>query len=77
MLFVCRYIFLEYRNPRDAQEAVATANGYKLDKQHTFIVNLFSDFDKYVQMFGSMLLYSHVLFVDVVAVVILKLFGDI
>ncbi|KAI0236576.1 Eukaryotic translation initiation factor 3 subunit B [Lamellibrachia satsuma] len=41
------YIFLEYRNPRDAQEAVATANGYKLDKQHTFIVNLFSDFDKY------------------------------
>ena len=52
-MFVCvcvfvRYIFLEYQNPQDAQEAVKSTNGYKLDKQHTFIVNLFSDFDKLV-----------------------------
>ena len=41
-----RYIFLEYQNPSDAAEAVAATNGYKLDKAHTFIVNLFSDFEK-------------------------------
>jgi len=41
------YIFLEYQNPQDAAEAVKATNGYKLDKQHTFSVNLFSDFDKY------------------------------
>ena len=41
-----RYIFLEYQNPSDAAEAVAATNGYKLDKSHTFIVNLFSDFEK-------------------------------
>ena len=43
-----RYIFLEYQNPSDAAEAVAATNGYKLDKSHTFIVNLFSDFEKWV-----------------------------
>ena len=42
-----RYIFLEFSNPREANEAVKATNGYKLDKAHTFIVNLFSDFDKY------------------------------
>lgn len=41
-----RYIFLEYSSPLHAQEAVKTANNYKLDKHHTFAVNLFSDFDK-------------------------------
>ena len=41
-----RYIFLEYQNPSDAAEAVSATNGYKLDKSHTFIVNLFSDFEK-------------------------------
>merc|ERR1712168_1621487 len=41
------YIFLEYQNNSEAQEAVKMTNGYKLDKQHTFIVNLFTDFDKY------------------------------
>lgn len=41
------YIFLEYSNPIDAQEAVNITNNYKLDKQHTFLVNLFTDFSKY------------------------------
>ncbi|XP_041363161.1 eukaryotic translation initiation factor 3 subunit B-like [Gigantopelta aegis] len=41
------YIFLEYSSPLHAQEAVKMTNGYKLDKQHTFCVNLFSDFEKY------------------------------
>lgn len=43
-----RYIFLEYSAPSHAHEAVKNADGYKLDKQHTFRVNLFTDFDKYV-----------------------------
>ncbi|XP_025835515.1 eukaryotic translation initiation factor 3 subunit B-like [Agrilus planipennis] len=41
------YIFLEYANPQDASEAAKMINNYKLDKQHTFLVNLFSDFEKY------------------------------
>lgn len=41
-----RYIFLEYASPAHAVDAVKNADGYKLDKQHTFRVNLFTDFDK-------------------------------
>ena len=43
-------MFLEYQSPREAQEAVKNANSYKLDKQHTFVVQLFSDFDKYMNV---------------------------
>ncbi|NXT19830.1 EIF3B factor, partial [Syrrhaptes paradoxus] len=42
------YIFLEYMSPSHAVDAVKNADGYKLDKQHTFRVNLFTDFDKYM-----------------------------
>ncbi|XP_003318263.4 eukaryotic translation initiation factor 3 subunit B isoform X1 [Pan troglodytes] len=42
------YIFLEYASPAHAVDAVKNADGYKLDKQHTFRVNLFTDFDKYM-----------------------------
>jgi len=48
-VFICcvyRYCFLEFPTRQEAEEAVATTNGYKLDKQHTFAVNPFSDFDK-------------------------------
>lgn len=41
------YIFLEYSNPAHALEAVNLTNNFKLDKQHTFQVNLFTDFAKY------------------------------
>ncbi|KAM3959211.1 eukaryotic translation initiation factor 3 subunit b [Aphomia sociella] len=41
------YIFLEYGNPQNAAEAVKATNNCKLDKQHTFLVNLFTDFKKY------------------------------
>ncbi|XP_013774809.1 eukaryotic translation initiation factor 3 subunit B-like isoform X1 [Limulus polyphemus] len=41
------YVFLEYSCPAHALEAVKMTNGYKLDKQHTFSVNLLTDFDKY------------------------------
>ncbi|KAK7582397.1 hypothetical protein V9T40_013842 [Parthenolecanium corni] len=41
------YIFIEYNNSVAAREAVANANSYKLDKHHTFLVNLFTDYEKY------------------------------
>jgi len=41
------YIFLEFATPENAESAVAMMNNYKLDKQHTFLVNLFSDFEKF------------------------------
>merc|ERR1712212_382169 len=41
------YIFLEFSHASDAANAVKTANGYKLDKSHTFIVNSFADIEKY------------------------------
>jgi len=44
------YIFLEFSHHANALEAVKNTNNYKLDKQHTFIVNLFSDFEKFLQI---------------------------
>jgi len=41
------YIFLEFSAPDNAMDAVTGMNNYKLDKTHTFAVNLFSDFEKY------------------------------
>jgi len=41
------YIFLEFNSHANAVEAVKATANYKLDKQHTFQVNLFSDFEKY------------------------------
>ncbi|KAK0169860.1 hypothetical protein PV328_010495 [Microctonus aethiopoides] len=41
------YVFLEYNNPLNAAAAVKATNNYKIDKQHTFKVNLFTDFKKY------------------------------
>ena len=41
------YCFLEFPTHGDAVEAVKTTQNYKLDKSHTFLVNLFSDFEKY------------------------------
>lgn len=43
-------MFIEYENEISAQEAVSQLNGYRLDRQHTFKTNLFSDFEKYKQM---------------------------
>ncbi len=44
------YMFLEFANHKDAAEAVKQTDNYKLDKQHTFNVNLFSDFEKYEEV---------------------------
>jgi len=44
------FIFLEFSTASDAANAVKTANGYKLDKNHTFSVNSFADFEKYKEV---------------------------
>jgi translation initiation factor 3 subunit B len=41
------FTFLEFSHASDAANAIKTANGYKLDKSHTFLVNSFADFEKY------------------------------
>jgi len=41
------YMFLEFSSPQNAHEAVKMTNGYKLDKQHIFQVNHFSDFERF------------------------------
>ena len=42
------YFFLEFSTRKEAETAVATGNGYRLDKAHVFAINFFSDFDKWV-----------------------------
>jgi hypothetical protein len=44
------YMSLEYSIPKHAKEAVTLVNNYKLYWQHTFIVNLFTDFKKWVKL---------------------------
>lgn len=41
------YAFLEYKSSEKAEEAVKALNNHRLDKNHTFSVNLFIDFQKY------------------------------
>lgn len=45
--FTKGYCFLEYKNPLNAEEAVKAYGNHRLDKNHTFMVNLFTDFQKY------------------------------
>lgn len=40
------YAFLEYKSSEKAEEAVKALNNHRLDKSHTFAVNLFTDFKK-------------------------------
>jgi translation initiation factor 3 subunit B len=42
-----RYGFVEYESAELAAAAVKQLNNHKLDKQHTLLVNLFSDFEKF------------------------------
>lgn len=43
-------MFIEYGTLSEAKEAVRALNGHRLDKNHVFEVNLFSDFDKYTNV---------------------------
>jgi len=42
------YAFIEFESESVANLAIQKANGYKLDKAHTFQVNSFEDYDKYM-----------------------------
>lgn len=44
------YMFVEYESEISAQDAVSQLNNYRLDKSHTFKVNMFSDFEKYKEL---------------------------
>ena len=43
----CSFAFIHFSQETEAAAAIAKANGYKLDKAHTFVVNSFEDFYKY------------------------------
>lgn len=44
------YCFVEYKTAAQADEAVKTYNNYRLDKTHTLLVNVFTDFQKYADI---------------------------
>lgn len=44
------YCFIEYNTPQEAELAREKTHGYKLDKSHIFAVNLFDDFDKFMNV---------------------------
>ena len=43
-----RFAFIEFSSETEAAAAIQKANGYKLDKAHTFVVNSFEDHAKYM-----------------------------
>merc|ERR1740130_1563257 len=44
------FAFIHFSQETEASAAIAKANGYKLDKAHTFIVTSFQDFFKYTSI---------------------------
>ncbi|GKU99920.1 hypothetical protein SLEP1_g12697 [Rubroshorea leprosula] len=44
------YCFIEYSTPQEAEVAAEKTNGYKLDKAHVFVVNLFTEFEKFMRV---------------------------
>lgn len=44
---IFRYVFIEYSNAMEALDGLKGTNGYKFDKNHTLVVNLLTDFEKY------------------------------
>eukprot|EP00798_Chlamydomonas_sp_ICE-L_P008193 gene8193-1455_t len=44
------FAFIEFANPQEALAARQQTSGYKLDKNHTFVVNMFDDFEKYAKV---------------------------
>ncbi|CAH9101713.1 unnamed protein product [Cuscuta europaea] len=44
------YCFIEYNTPQEAELAKEKTHGYRLDKSHIFVVNLFDDIDKFMKV---------------------------
>jgi translation initiation factor 3 subunit B len=49
-LFSISVAFVEFSNPKEAAEAAEKLDNYKLDKQHTFRTNLYSDMQKFLNV---------------------------
>ena len=47
---VCRYIFMEFKSGDDAARALATMHGHPFDAKHTFAINRFTDFERFLHM---------------------------
>mmetsp|Transcript_39834 Transcript_39834/g.55322 ORF Transcript_39834/g.55322 Transcript_39834/m.55322 type:complete len:692 (+) Transcript_39834:144-2219(+) len=47
------YAFIEYADNKAAEAALKQTQGYKLDKNHVFTVNMFDDFEKYSKVHDS------------------------
>ncbi|GER55854.1 eukaryotic translation initiation factor 3subunit B [Striga asiatica] len=44
------YGFLEFDTPQEAELAKEKTNGYKLDRSHVFVVNMFNDIEKFMKV---------------------------
>ncbi|KAI1796036.1 translation initiation factor eIF-3b [Ganoderma leucocontextum] len=44
------FIFMEFKNGDDASRALATMNGHPFDAKHTFLINRFTDFERYLNL---------------------------
>ncbi|CAN6582289.1 unnamed protein product [Malus baccata var. baccata] len=44
------YCFLEFNTPQEAELAKERTHGYKLDRSHIFVVNIFNDFDRFMSV---------------------------
>ncbi|EPS67275.1 hypothetical protein M569_07499 [Genlisea aurea] len=44
------YCFIEFSSPQEAELAKEKTHGYKLDRAHIFAVNIFNDFEKYMEV---------------------------
>ncbi|OVA00273.1 RNA recognition motif domain [Macleaya cordata] len=44
------YCFIEYNTPQEAELARERLNGYKLDRNHSFVVNFFDELDRFMKV---------------------------
>ncbi|KAI3676755.1 hypothetical protein L1987_86371 [Smallanthus sonchifolius] len=44
------YCFIEYNTPQEAELAKEKTNGYKLDRSHIFVVNMFDEIDRFARV---------------------------
>ncbi len=46
----CSYLFMEFSNADDAARALLTMNGHAFAAKHTFLINRFTDFERYLNV---------------------------
>lgn len=45
-----RYLFMEFKDSDEATYALTAMQGFQIDSKHTFIINRFSDIERYANM---------------------------